>query len=113
MLITLEGVYVLAYKQNQQTTYHEAIHLFDNTRGTDFAEYDPDMAEAADDGNGWVEILRSWTISNLATLAYLDPDSQSAVLPDQSKEHSDIRAGSAIERSRTGHIGYWTRLSRG
>jgi predicted transposase YbfD/YdcC len=66
--------YVLALKENQASLYHEAIHLFADAAATDFADYDHDAAQMLDGGHGRVEIRRSWTISDAATIAHLDPE---------------------------------------
>ncbi len=73
-IIDREADYVLALKENQETIYHEVVHLFADAQATNFADYDADAAETVDGGNGRVEIRRYWTISDPVTLAHLDPD---------------------------------------
>ena len=72
--------YVLALKENQDTTYHEVVHLFADAEATGFVDYDHDAAQTLDGGHGRVEIRRYWTISDPETLAHLDPDGQWAGL---------------------------------
>jgi len=71
---------IIALKENQETMYHEVVHLFADAHATDFADYDHDAAEAVDGGHGRVEIRRSWTISGPVTLAHLDADGEWAGL---------------------------------
>ncbi len=73
-IIEREADHVLALKENHDTLYHEAVHLFADAHATDFAAYEHDSAVTVDGGHGWVEIRRFWTISDPATLAHLDPD---------------------------------------
>jgi predicted transposase YbfD/YdcC len=68
------AAYVLALKENQDTTYHEVVHLFADAQATGFADYDSDAAQTLDGGHGRVDIRRYWTISDAATLAHLDPE---------------------------------------
>jgi len=79
-IIDREAEYVLALKENQETLYHEVVHLFADAHATAFADYDHDAAETVDGGHGRVEIRRYWTISDLVTLAHLDPDNEWAGL---------------------------------
>ncbi len=79
-IIDREADYVLALKENQETMYHEVVHLFADAHATDFADYDHDAAETIDGGHGRVEIRRYWTISDPVTLAHLDPDREWAGL---------------------------------
>jgi predicted transposase YbfD/YdcC len=72
--------YVLALKENQDTTYHEVVHLFTDARATAFADYDHDAAQTLDGGHGRVEIRRYWTISDPQTRAHLDPEGRWAGL---------------------------------
>jgi predicted transposase YbfD/YdcC len=72
--------YVLALKENQETTYHEVVHLFADGAATDFADYGHDEAETLDGGHGRVEIRRYWTINDPVTIAHVDPDGQWAGL---------------------------------
>jgi predicted transposase YbfD/YdcC len=44
--------YVLALKENQESIYHETIHLFADAAATDFADYAHDTAETLDGGHG-------------------------------------------------------------
>lgn len=73
-IIDREADYVLALKENQETIYHEVVHLFADAHATGFADYDHAAAETVDGGHGRVEIRRYWTISDPVTLAHLDPD---------------------------------------
>lgn len=79
-IIDREADYVLALKENQETVYHEVVHLIADARATAFADYDSDAAETVDGGHGRVEIHRYGTISDPATLAHLDPDNEWAGL---------------------------------
>jgi predicted transposase YbfD/YdcC len=79
-IIDREADYVLALKENQETTYHEVVHLFADAKATRFADYDHDAAETVDGGHGRVEIRRYWTISDPATIAHLDPEGEWAGL---------------------------------
>lgn len=83
--------YVLALKENQESTYHEAIHLFADALATDFADYEHDMTETLDSGHGRVEIRRYWTISDAATLAHLDPEGDWAGLRAIGKVEAERR----------------------
>jgi predicted transposase YbfD/YdcC len=73
-IIDREADYVLALKENQETVYHEVVHLFADAHATAFADYDHDAAQTVDGGHGRVEIRRYWTISDPVTLRHLDPD---------------------------------------
>ncbi len=73
-IIDREADYVLALKENQDTCYHEVVHLFADAHATAFADYDHDAAETVDGGHGRVGIRRYWTISDPATIAHVDPD---------------------------------------
>lgn len=72
--------YVLALKENHATLYHEVQHLFADAEGAGGADYAIDHAQTVDGGHGRVEIRHSWTISDAATLAHLDPDGEWAGL---------------------------------
>jgi predicted transposase YbfD/YdcC len=73
-IIDREADYVLALKENHDTLYREVVHLFADADATGGADYTMDHAETVDGGHGRVEIRRSRTISDPATLAHLDPD---------------------------------------
>ena len=73
-IIDRDADYVLALKENQETVYHEVVHLFADAEATGFADYDHDAAETLDGGHGRVEIRRYWTISDPQMLTHLDPD---------------------------------------
>ncbi len=79
-IIDREADYVLALKENHETVYREVVHLFADAHQTGFADYDHDAAETVDGGHGRVEIRRSWTISDPATIAHVDPDQEWAGL---------------------------------
>jgi predicted transposase YbfD/YdcC len=79
-IIDREADYVLALKENQETLYHEVVHLFADAHATDFADYDHDAAATLDGGHGRVEIRRYWTISDPVTMAHVDPEGQWAGL---------------------------------
>jgi predicted transposase YbfD/YdcC len=68
--------YVLALKENRADLYHETRHLFTDAHATDGTDYTMDAAETIDSGHGRVEVRRYWTLSDLQTLAHLDPDGQ-------------------------------------
>jgi len=65
--------YVLAVKENQESIYHETMHLFTDAHATGGVDYTMDTAETIDSGHGRVEIRRYWTISDPQTLVHLDP----------------------------------------
>ena len=79
-IVAKEADYVLALKENQETLYHEVVHLFADAHATTFTDYDADAAQTIDSGHGRVEIRRYWTISDPATIAHLDPDGEWAGL---------------------------------
>ncbi|MGI8690485.1 MAG: ISAs1 family transposase [Thermomicrobiales bacterium] len=99
-IIDREADYVLALKENQETLYHEVVHLFTDAQATDFADYDHDAAETVDGGHGRVEIRRYWTISDPVTLAHLDPDGEWAGLRGIGMVEAERREKGKVSRER-------------
>ena len=66
--------YVLALKENQDSLYHEVVHLFADAEETGGADYITDDAQTIDGGHGRVEIRRYRTISDPLTIAHVDPE---------------------------------------
>lgn len=92
--------YVLALKENQETLYHEVVHLFADAEATGFADYETDAATTVDSGHGRVEIRRYATISDPATMAYLDPDEQWVGLRGIGMVEAERREKGKISRER-------------
>ncbi|MHB8647616.1 MAG: ISAs1 family transposase [Thermomicrobiales bacterium] len=79
-IIDREADYVLTLKENQDSLYHEVVHLFADADETGGVDYTSDHARTVDGGHGRVEIRRYQTISDPATIAHLDPDGEWAGL---------------------------------
>jgi predicted transposase YbfD/YdcC len=99
-IVDKEADYVLALKENHETIYHDVIHLFADAQATGFADYDADAAETVDGGHGRVEIRRSWTISDPATIAHLDPDGEWAGLRGIGMVEAERREKGRVSRER-------------
>jgi len=97
-IIDREADYVLALKENQETLYHEVVHLFADAQATGFADYDHDAAETVDGGHGRVEIRRYWTISD--PVAHLDPDDEWAGLRSIGMVEAERREKGTVSRER-------------
>jgi len=99
-IIDRQADYVLALKENQETIYHEVVHLFADAHASDFADYDHDAAETVDGGHGRVEIRRYWTISDPMTLAHLDPEEEWAGLRTIGMVEAERREKGKVSRER-------------
>jgi predicted transposase YbfD/YdcC len=99
-IVAQDADYVLALKENHDTSYHEVVHLFADAHATAFADYDADAAETVDSGHGRVEIRRYWTISDPATMAHVDPDRAWAGLRAIGMVEAERRAKGTISRER-------------
>jgi len=99
-IIDRQADYVLALKENQETIYHEVVHLFADAHASDFADYDHDAAETVDGGHGRVEIRRHWTISDPMTLAHLDPEEEWAGLRTIGMVEAERREKGKVSRER-------------
>jgi predicted transposase YbfD/YdcC len=99
-IIEREADYVLALKENQETLYHEVVHLFADADATDGADYDRDHAQTVDSGHGRVEIRRYQTISDPVTLAHLDPDAAWAGLRAIGMVEAERREKGKVSRER-------------
>lgn len=103
-IVDREADYVLALKKNQETMYHEVVHLFADAHATDFADYDADAAETVDGGHGRVEIRRSWTISDPVTLAHVDPDNAWAGLRSIGMVEAERREKGTVSHERRNYL---------
>lgn len=99
-IIDHEADYVLALKENHDTLYHEAVHLFADAHATDFADYEHDAAQTVDGGHGRVEIRRYWTISDPTTMTHVDPDAQWAGLRALGMVEAERREKGKVTRER-------------
>jgi predicted transposase YbfD/YdcC len=103
-IIDQEADYVLALKENQETTYHDVVHLFVDAEATGFADYNHDVAETVDGGHGRVEIRRYWTISDPTTLAHVDPDGEWAGLRGIGMVAAERREKGKVTRERRDYL---------
>lgn len=99
-IIDREADYVLALKENQETLYHEVVHLFADAEETNGADYTTDDAQTVDGGHGRVEIRRYQTISDPVTLAHLDPDAEWAGLRGIGMVEAERREKGKVTRER-------------
>jgi predicted transposase YbfD/YdcC len=99
-IIDREADYVLALKENQETLYHEVVHLFADAEETGGANYTTDDAQTVDSGHGRVEIRRYQTISDPATIAHLDPDAEWAGLRGIGMVEAERREKGKVSRER-------------
>ncbi len=97
-IIDREADYVLALKENQETLYHEAQHLFADAEETGGADDERDHAKTVDRGHGRVEIRRYWTISDQETIAHLDPDREWAGLRSIGMVEAERREQGKVSR---------------
>ena len=75
-IVAQGGDYILALKDNHPTLHAEVREAFAHGRATAFADYAPGdhaAARTVDKDHGRLEIRRSWTLTDPALLAYLDP----------------------------------------
>jgi predicted transposase YbfD/YdcC len=97
-IIDREADYVLALKENQETLYHEVVHLFADAEETGGADYTMDYVQTVDGGHGRAEIRRYWTIGDPATLAPLDPDGEWAGLRSIGRVEAERRQKGEVTR---------------
>lgn len=98
-IIDQGGDYVLALKDNHATLCEEAEETFALARKTgftDLAAADHAFWRTVDAGHGRVEIRQSWTISDPAILAYLNPRGAWAGLRSIGMVESERRVGEKV-----------------
>ena len=99
-IVDKEADYVLALKENQDTLYHEVVHLFADAEETGGADYTTDHARTVDGGHGRVEIRRYRTISDPVTIAHVDPDGEWAGLRAIGMVEAERRTKGTVTRER-------------
>lgn len=83
--------YVLALKENQESLHEEVRFTFAHAQATGLAEMAHDVHETVNGGHGRIEQRRTWTISDPAVLAHLNPRG----------EWSGLRSLGMVEEERT------------
>lgn len=98
-IIARDANYVLALKENHATLCAEVAATFALARKTSFADFAPtDHAtwRTVDAGHSRVEIREHWTISDPATLGYLNPTGAWAGLRSIGMVESERRVGGKV-----------------
>ena len=96
-IIKQEADYVLALKDNQETLFDEVKRLFREERPRDFAGLSHDRDRTVGKDHGRLELRRTWTVSDPAVRADLNPKERWPNLRSVGMVEAERRIGATTE----------------